>query len=512
MDERLVPAAQYLRMSSDHQQYSLENQADAIARYAAQHGFQIVKTCTDPAKSGLRLKNRAGLKQLLNDVMEGQQEFRVVLVYDVSRWGRFQDSDEAAHYEYLCKSAGVPIHYCAEMFANDNSISDLMMKALKRTMAGEFSRELSVKVKAGLVRLTKMGYKAGGYPPYGMRRMLLDVHGTPKQLLDFGQRKSVATERVILVPGPAEEIAVVERLFREYADDRRSMTEIANRLNDEKIPFVLGGKWTCNTVQHALERAQYVGTNVWGRTTAYLSSPSKKVPQECWAVCPKAFQSIISAELFERVQRRLASVTYRLSNEEMLELLKRVLAAKGRLSGRIIDASALCPGTTTYVKRFGGLLNVYRLLGCDSSEIMSMATKRLQGMFVRRKLMKDLVDHFGGQIEELRPTMRFRAMLKVRKTGLLVSVAVARFKPTKTGAARWLMEVPKSERKRTGLLGLMNPQNSSLISMQVFRTMGYRNPTTLQFGLNNRWFQTGVPLQNLSDFLEVVSQVRHAMT
>jgi len=123
MENMPILAAQYLRMSTDHQQYSLDNQADAIARYAAQRGFQIVKTYSDAARSGLRLKNRAGLKQLLKDVVDGQQEFRAVLVYDVSRWGRFQDTDEAAHYEYLCKSAGVPIHYCAEMFSNDNSVS-----------------------------------------------------------------------------------------------------------------------------------------------------------------------------------------------------------------------------------------------------------------------------------------------------------------------------------------------------------------------------------------------------
>lgn len=162
MDTSLLPAAQYLRMSTEHQQYSLDNQGDAIARYAAQNGFRIVRTYSDAARSGLQLKNRDGLKQLLKDVVDGQQEFRAVLVYDVSRWGRFQDTDEAAHYEYLCKSAGVPIHYCAEVFANDNSVSGLILKALKRTMAGEYSRELSVKVKRGLVRLAKLGYKLGG--------------------------------------------------------------------------------------------------------------------------------------------------------------------------------------------------------------------------------------------------------------------------------------------------------------------------------------------------------------
>ena len=55
----------------------------------------------------------------------------VVLVYDVSRWGRYQDTDEAAHYEFLCKRAGVPIHYCAEQFPNDGSVPAAILKALK---------------------------------------------------------------------------------------------------------------------------------------------------------------------------------------------------------------------------------------------------------------------------------------------------------------------------------------------------------------------------------------------
>ena len=214
METSLVPAAQYLRMSTDHQQYSLQNQADAIARYAVQHGFTIVKTYSDAARSGLHLKNRAGLKQLLKDVMEGQFDFNAVLVYDVSRWGRFQDTDEAAHYEYLCKSSGVPIHYCAEMFTNDNSTAGLILKALKRTMAGEYSRELSVKVRAGLERLAKLGYNLGGSAPYGLTRQLLDTQGKPKQVLAYGERKSLANEHVTFVPGPPEEVACPPSIHR----------------------------------------------------------------------------------------------------------------------------------------------------------------------------------------------------------------------------------------------------------------------------------------------------------
>jgi DNA invertase Pin-like site-specific DNA recombinase len=209
----LVPAAQYLRVSTDHQQYSLDNQSDVTGRYAAEQGFAITKTYTDAAKSGLHLKKRDGLKQLLKDVVEGNRDYRAILVYDVSRWGRFQDTDESAHYEFLCKSAGVPVHYCAEPFLNDNSMPGLIMKTLKRTMAGEYGRELSIKTRAGLARLARNGFKPGGQPVYGMRRMLLDATGDPKRLLQDLERKCIANERVILVPGPPDEMAVVRRVF-----------------------------------------------------------------------------------------------------------------------------------------------------------------------------------------------------------------------------------------------------------------------------------------------------------
>src|SRR5712671_6617107 len=190
-DNQLVPAAQYLRMSTEHQQYSLENQSTAIQSYAETHGFEVVRTYTDAARSGVVLSHRPGLRQLLQDVVTGTPDYRAILVYDVSRWGRFQDTDESAHYEFLCKSAGVPVHYCAETFANDNTLSSLVMKALKRTMAGEYSRELGVKVLAGQRKIASLGYKQGGMPGYGLRRMLVSPAGVPKQVLNSGERKSI---------------------------------------------------------------------------------------------------------------------------------------------------------------------------------------------------------------------------------------------------------------------------------------------------------------------------------
>jgi DNA invertase Pin-like site-specific DNA recombinase len=95
--QNVTRAAQYVRMSTDYQRYSIANQAAVIAAYAQIHGLTVVRTYRDDGESGLKLKNRAGLIELLDDAQSGQADFRHILVYDVSRWGRFQDTDESAH-------------------------------------------------------------------------------------------------------------------------------------------------------------------------------------------------------------------------------------------------------------------------------------------------------------------------------------------------------------------------------------------------------------------------------
>src|SRR5207244_2483001 len=94
----LVRAAQYLRMSTDHQEWSIEIQSAAIAVYAASHSMGIVRSYVDAGKSGVTITRRKGLQDLIRTVTRRRADFEVVLVYDISRWGRFQDVDESAHY------------------------------------------------------------------------------------------------------------------------------------------------------------------------------------------------------------------------------------------------------------------------------------------------------------------------------------------------------------------------------------------------------------------------------
>src|SRR5258708_27407321 len=91
-------AAQYVRMSTEHQRYSTENQGDAILEYAARRGLEVVRTYADEGKSGLRLDGRDALKRLIEDVQNGKADVTTILGYDVGAWGRFQDADARADY------------------------------------------------------------------------------------------------------------------------------------------------------------------------------------------------------------------------------------------------------------------------------------------------------------------------------------------------------------------------------------------------------------------------------
>ena len=358
-----VRAAEYVRMSTEHQKYSTDNQAEEIRRYAERRNYEIVQTYADEGKSGLNIRGRLGLQRLIKDVESGRANFQALLVYDVSRWGRFQDPDEAASYELRCRRAGVAVHYCAEQFENDGSIGSSIIKTVKRAMAGEYSRELSVKVFAGQANLIRLGYRQGGAAGYGLRRLLVDQSGTAKIELGRGEQKSIATDRIILVPGPPAEVAIVEQVYRWFVEGGLSEREIADRLNQRSIPSDLDRPWTRGSVHQLLINEKYIGNNVWARTSFKLKSTHVQNAPTEWIRADGAFAGIVDTTLFERAQAIVAARADRLSDEHMLELLAKILERNGYLSGLIIDEVDAAPSSSSFRNRFGSLLRAYALVG-----------------------------------------------------------------------------------------------------------------------------------------------------
>ena len=216
--EPVYRAAQYVRMSTEHQQYSTENQGDKIREYAARRNIEIVRTYADEGKSGLRINGRQALQQLIADVQSGKADFQIILVYDVSRWGRFQDADESAYYEYICKRQGISVAYVAEQFENDGSPVSTIVKGVKRAMAGEYSRELSAKVFAGQCRLIELGFRQGGPAGFGLRRVLIDHHLSPDGHFDLSFSYPDSSSTCFLVYSIIEALFGTDAITRQMAE------------------------------------------------------------------------------------------------------------------------------------------------------------------------------------------------------------------------------------------------------------------------------------------------------
>jgi len=506
-ENQLIPAVQYLRMSTEHQQYSLEHQMTAIQRYAESHGFHVVRTYSDSAKSGLVLKRRAGLRQLLQDVVSGSSGCRAILVYDVSRWGRFQDTDESAHYEFLCRSAGVPVHYCAEQFTNDGSLPSLIMKALKRTMAGEYSRELGVKVLAGQKRQAQLGFKQGGHPGYGLRRLLVRPDRSPKQILATGELKSLATDRVILVPGPIYEVETVRDIYRMLISEKMSVSGIARELNRKNITNARGRKWRYSSVYGVLSHPKYFGCHVFGRTSARLFTPMVKLPKSDWIVKSGAFEPIIDAETFAQAQEVLEGRTITKSDEELLNPLRSLLSVHGRLSLRLIQRSPDTASQATYRNRFGSIRQAYELIGYGRPEDFGSIDLNRRTRGLRDKLIERILELFPGEMSVRRPNGRWRTRLRL-DNGLLVSVVIARALRTRQGTLRWQVVPAPRECKSIMLLARLDATNSSFLDLYVLPSIDRRK--RFRISLDDPWLSRGERLVDLSRLREVVERVRRA--
>ena len=385
-------AAQYVRMSTEHQQYSTNNQSDKILEYARHRNIEIVRTYADEGKSGLSLGGRASLQKLIADVESGVADFSLVLVYDVSRWGRFQDADEAAFYEYKLKRKGILVAYVAEQFENDGSPVSTIVKGVKRAMAGEYSRELSAKVFAGQCRLIELGFRQGGPAGFGLRRVLLDQSGSLKTALQRGEHKSLQTDRVILVPGTDMEVATVNQIFQWLIQDDLAISVIANRLNAIPVPTDLDRPWTYGTVRSVLTNEKYIGNNVYNRHSFKLKKKHVDNPPDMWIRKDGAFTGVVPVATFLTAQEILAERSRKLTDQELLEHLKSLYTESGSLSGLIINQALGRATAGVYAQRFGSLTRAYQLVGFGNAD-------RLEFMELNRRL-RQLHPEIIGRTEQ----------------------------------------------------------------------------------------------------------------
>lgn len=472
--ERPRRAAMYVRMSTDHQKYSTENQADAIRDYAARRHMEIIETFADQGKSGLSLEGRDALKRLIETVQSGKSNFESILVLDVTRWGRFQDADESAYYEYICRRAGISVEYVAEQFENDGSPVSTIVKGVKRAMAGEYSRELSAKVFAGQCRLIEMGYRQGGPAGFGLRRMLIDEQGNPKGELKRGEHKCLQTDRVILIPGPQREIDIVSSIYQEFVEGGLLESQISARLNRQGILTDLGRLWTRGTVHEVLTNEKYIGNNVFNRTSFKLKMRRVENNPQMWVRADGVFQGIVSPSLFFTAQGIIRERSRKFSDTEMLEKLKSLHDRQGWLSGLIINEAEDMPSSSAYAHRFGSLIRAYELIGyAPNRDFRYIEINRHL-----RSLYPEIVEGTIRKIKELGGHVRREVTSDVLIVNeeLKVSIVIARCQQTQAGQNRWKIHLDTSLEPDITVIIRMDPENAEPLDYYLLPALDVENP------------------------------------
>lgn len=500
-----IPAAEYLRMSTDDQPNSILLQREAIRQYAAKCGFEVVATYSDLGKSGVEIKHRSGLRQLIQDAVGGEAKFKAIIVYDVSRWGRFADTDEAACYEFLCRSVGVPVHYCAEQFANDSTMFSSIAKALKRAMAAEFSRELGVKVSAAQRLIAANGFRVGGTPGYGFRRMVISKDGHKRQILNTDERKSLSSDHVVLVPGPRHEVQSIRRIFALAANKRNTPLRIAEELNRTGLRFIGGKPWNESNIYRILKNEKYMGDQAWGKTHKL-----RVCPAETWIRKAKAFSALVTADQFAKAQRAIKRRNNwpKKPDEVLLKEMKQVLRKEGRLTERLLHKHGHF-GYRRYVSRFGSVIGAYQMLGYRPSDSIIRGIERNKKLKqLRSNLLLDLKKLFPFQLRIVRLPGQVQRQVVELDHNAYVSIHVCRpSESTMTGEPRWVLLRQPREKELAALICGCDEHLDRITCFYVVPNLRDLVKGCKIIGERHPLLKSATRLQSLSDFYVVAKEV-----
>lgn len=372
-------AAQYIRMSTDAQDLSPEMQSAAIARYAASNGLSVIETYLDAGRSGLTLHKRPAMKKLLSDVSREGCPFSKILVYDISRWGRFQDTDASAYYEYHCRLHGVSVLYVEEPLSTVDSPMGGLLKGLKRAMAAEFSRELAVKTRAGQNSALDRGLHMGSLPCLGISRLAVSKRGDAARELGPFEHKAFSREHVRWIRGPESEVKLVQEIFRRYAYSDVSYERLARQLKAEGHVARNGRPITRYMLESLLGCEAFVGNFVWGR---WDKGRRRRETEEHFRRISGALDPIIEPDLWQAVQaKRQKRTTLALPKEQLLRELRQAASTGLRITGFNLRRHGLACACA-YKRAFGSLQAAFDLAGIKrhsrSAEESRMVAHRRQ--------------------------------------------------------------------------------------------------------------------------------------
>lgn len=327
----------YRHSAEDKQENSVPLQREFVTELLKKWGVSIIHEESDEGVSGLTA-HRPGFQRLFDNwiLNSDAPQFDYVVVYDVSRWGRFEDADEAGYYEYQCKQAGKKVIYARQGFPIENQEDMAQVQTVfERIAAFRYSKKLSEDVIRGCLKISGQGYSVGGTAPYGLARMLLSAdERKPIRIMKKGEHKSIANERITFIPKNDETTRTVEQIFDLFTYHQYNLSEITDVLNGQGVPSSNGKEWNRNKILHILSNQAYKGTLIYNKTWGRLKKKKRNNPKSNWVVCSNAFQGIVNEITFNLAQERLYWMLPARRNEGLRQIQKTkrsILAEISRL-------------------------------------------------------------------------------------------------------------------------------------------------------------------------------------
>lgn len=311
--KKLTPAVGYLRMSSDQQDTSIDDQKAEIIRFAERQGFCIVRWYKDEGISG-DTGARPDFQRLIKDV-QTLRDFDAVLVWNQDRFSRLDILDATAYFKIL-RDADVRIVSIKDGEVSFSSMQGILMACINQHGAHDYVETLSSNVSRGFASAAMAGCWASGKAPDGYVAAEDTIGGKTRKRLVISEDRA----------------SIIHGIFHDYLTGDVSFREIASRLNARGLRNARGKAWTGQGVRKILQNEVYVGTIIRGKTLFgkytrtvcgervkvsrklhYVSPKSGKLrargvsqDRSACIVVPNAHPAIISQDVWDGVQRKMS--------------------------------------------------------------------------------------------------------------------------------------------------------------------------------------------------------------
>jgi DNA invertase Pin-like site-specific DNA recombinase len=297
----MIDVAAYLRMSSDQQDMSIEQQRREIQLLAERLGYRVVAEYVDSGLSGsLEISRRKAFLQMIED--SHLKKWSVILCWDVQRFGRL-DPLKAAKYKDTLRNNGVHLHTCKEGLIKWESFVDYVVDVVYAAAAHQYSLSLSKDTIRGRLDMLERGEYPNGKVPYGYDRLYVSPEGDQYPVARAKKFKKGRGWKRYLTVNSAE-AEVVKWIFDSYCDNDLSMREIARQVQGPR-PDGSSKPWTKDTIKATLTNKLYAGYGHIGglRNRLRAKEAHNRVGYHEKAGCVPA---LVSIEQFEKARAKVA--------------------------------------------------------------------------------------------------------------------------------------------------------------------------------------------------------------